>query len=97
MSVTELLASWENINTALGLSGPVRDDAHYAELLAFVDEAFEGGSVGCRPCSQPGVGIHKKIVKPGAAGEPVNGLSLEQALADGRRLKQVRVKKVLVA
>ncbi len=41
MSVTELLASWETINTALGLSGPVRDEAHYAELLAFVNEAFE--------------------------------------------------------
>ena len=41
MSVTELLTSWETINTALGLSGPVRNDAHYAELLAFVDEAFE--------------------------------------------------------
>ena len=23
------------------MSGPVRDDAHYAELLAFVDEVFE--------------------------------------------------------
>ena len=41
MSVNELLTSWETINTALGLSGPVRDDAHYAELLAFVDEVFE--------------------------------------------------------
>jgi HTH-type transcriptional regulator/antitoxin HigA len=41
MSVTELLTSWETINTALGLSSPVRDDAHYAELLAFVDEVFE--------------------------------------------------------
>lgn len=41
MSVNELLTSWETINTALGLSGPVRDNAHYAELLAFVDEVFE--------------------------------------------------------
>jgi HTH-type transcriptional regulator / antitoxin HigA len=41
MSVTELLAPWETINDALGLSGPVRDEAHYAQLLAFVDEAFE--------------------------------------------------------
>ena len=41
MSVTELLVPWETINSALGLSGPVRDEAHYAALLAFVDEAFE--------------------------------------------------------
>lgn len=41
MSVHALLAPWEAINTALGLSGPVRDEAHYAELLAFVDEVFE--------------------------------------------------------
>jgi HTH-type transcriptional regulator / antitoxin HigA len=41
MSVSELLAPWETINAALGLSGPVRDEAHYGELLAFVEEAFE--------------------------------------------------------
>jgi HTH-type transcriptional regulator/antitoxin HigA len=40
MSVTELLAPWAAINAALGLSAPVRDAAHYAELLAFVDECF---------------------------------------------------------
>lgn len=27
--------------TGLDLSGPVRDEAHYAELLTFVDEVFE--------------------------------------------------------
>lgn len=41
MSVTELLAPWAAINAALGLSAPIRDAAHYAELLAFVDECFE--------------------------------------------------------
>lgn len=41
MSVNELLTSWESINTALGISGAVRDEVHYAELLAFVDEVFE--------------------------------------------------------
>jgi len=41
MSVTELLAPWAAINAALGLSTPIRDAAHYAELLAFVDECFE--------------------------------------------------------
>ncbi len=41
MTVHELLAPWESINTALGLSGPVRDETHYAQLLAFVDEVFE--------------------------------------------------------
>lgn len=41
MSVTELLAPWETINKALGLSSPVVDEAHYAQLLSFIDEAFE--------------------------------------------------------
>ena len=41
MNVTELLTPWETINAALGLSAPVRDEAHYTELLAFVDECFE--------------------------------------------------------
>ena len=41
MTVTELLAPWAAINAALGLSSPVRDADHYAELLAFVDECFE--------------------------------------------------------
>ncbi len=40
MSVEELLAPWQTVNAALGLSGPVRDEAHHAQLLAFVDEAF---------------------------------------------------------
>ena len=30
-----------SIATGLGLSGPVRDEGHYAGLLAFVDEVFE--------------------------------------------------------
>lgn len=41
MSVSEILAPWESVNAALGLSGPIRDEAHYAALLAFVDECFE--------------------------------------------------------
>ena len=41
MNVTELLKPWESINAALGLSGPIRDEAHYAELMAFVDECFD--------------------------------------------------------
>lgn len=41
MSVTEILAPWESVNAALGLSGPIRDEAHYAALLAFVDECFD--------------------------------------------------------
>ncbi|MDD5296032.1 MAG: transcriptional regulator [Rhodocyclaceae bacterium] len=41
MSVIELLEPWAAINAALGLAAPIRDEAHYAELLAFVDEAFE--------------------------------------------------------
>lgn len=36
-----VLAPWAAVNTALGLSAPVRDEAHYAELLAFVEECFE--------------------------------------------------------
>ena len=41
MRLIELLEPWETINAALGLASPVRDEAHYHELLAFVDEAFE--------------------------------------------------------
>ena len=41
MNVTQLLAPWDTINAALGLSAPIRDAAHYAEMLAFVDECFE--------------------------------------------------------
>lgn len=41
MNVLDILAPWATINAALGLSGPIRDEAHYAVLLAFVDEAFE--------------------------------------------------------
>jgi len=42
MIVTDnVLAPWAAVNTALGLSAPVRDDAHYTELLAFVEECFE--------------------------------------------------------
>lgn len=41
MSVTELLKPWETINAALGLVGPIRDEAHYQALLAFVEECFD--------------------------------------------------------
>ena len=41
MSVMDILAPWAAVNAALGLAAPIRDEAHYAELLAFVDEAFE--------------------------------------------------------
>lgn len=41
MNVTELLAPWAAVNAALGLGAGVRDEAHYTELLAFVDECFE--------------------------------------------------------
>lgn len=41
MSVTELLVPWAAIDAALGLAAPIRDEGHYQELLAFVDEAFE--------------------------------------------------------
>lgn len=46
MNVLDILAPWETVNAALGLSGPIRDEAHYAAPLALVDEAFErfGGS-----------------------------------------------------
>jgi HTH-type transcriptional regulator/antitoxin HigA len=41
MRVAELLAPWETINAALGLSAPIKNEAHYTQLLAFVDEAFD--------------------------------------------------------
>ncbi len=55
MSVTDVLAPWAAINDALGLSAPIRDEAHYAELLAFVDEADAVG-VGGAPAVGPGGG-----------------------------------------
>lgn len=41
MSVTELLAPWTTLNNALGLSSPIRDEAHYHAQLAFVEECFD--------------------------------------------------------
>ena len=41
MTVTDVLAPWAAIHTAMGLGGPVRGEAHYTELQAFVDECFE--------------------------------------------------------
>ncbi len=41
MSMTEILAPWVALNDALGLSGPIRDDAHYQAQLAFVEECFD--------------------------------------------------------
>jgi len=41
MSVTDILDPRAAVDAALGLSGPIRDEAHYEALLAFVDEAFE--------------------------------------------------------
>lgn len=41
MSMTDILAPWTAVDAALGLAAPIRDEAHYAALLAFVDEAFE--------------------------------------------------------
>jgi HTH-type transcriptional regulator/antitoxin HigA len=41
MNVSEILAPWGVVNAALGLASPIRDDAHYSEMLAFVEECFE--------------------------------------------------------
>jgi HTH-type transcriptional regulator/antitoxin HigA len=41
MNVSDVLAPWTAIHAAMGLASPVRDEAHYTELLAFVDECFE--------------------------------------------------------
>jgi HTH-type transcriptional regulator/antitoxin HigA len=41
MNVTDILAPWGAVNAALGLATPIRDDAHYQELLAFVEDCFE--------------------------------------------------------
>jgi HTH-type transcriptional regulator/antitoxin HigA len=34
-------APWAAINAAMGLAAPIRDEAHYTDLLDFVDECFE--------------------------------------------------------
>ncbi|OGB26212.1 MAG: transcriptional regulator [Burkholderiales bacterium RIFCSPLOWO2_02_FULL_57_36] len=41
MNMTEVLAPWAAVNAALGLSTPIRDEAHYSELLTFVQDCFE--------------------------------------------------------
>lgn len=41
MNVMEIVQPWESVNAALGLNGPVRDEAHYETLLAFIEECFE--------------------------------------------------------
>ncbi|MDP2432957.1 MAG: transcriptional regulator [Pseudomonadota bacterium] len=41
MNVMDVVKPWESVNAALGLTGPVRDEAHYAALLAFVEECFD--------------------------------------------------------
>lgn len=41
MNVMEVVAPWEGINKALGLGGPIGDEAHYAALLVFVEECFD--------------------------------------------------------
>jgi|694.fasta_scaffold120792_3 HTH-type transcriptional regulator/antitoxin HigA len=40
-TVSEILAPWEAVDAALGLSAPLRDEAHYEALLAFVEECFD--------------------------------------------------------
>jgi HTH-type transcriptional regulator/antitoxin HigA len=41
MKVSDILAPWGAVNAALGLGSPIRDKAHYNEMLAFIDECFE--------------------------------------------------------
>lgn len=41
MNVSEILAPWGAVNAALGLATPIKDDAHHAEMLSFVNECFE--------------------------------------------------------
>ncbi len=41
MKVSDILDPWGAVHAALGLAAPIRDDAHHAEMLAFVEECFE--------------------------------------------------------
>lgn len=41
MKVSDILDQWGAVHAALGLAAPIRDEAHCAEMLAFVDECFE--------------------------------------------------------
>ena len=41
MNVSDILAPWGAVNAALGLALPIRNEAHYGEMLAFVEECFE--------------------------------------------------------
>jgi HTH-type transcriptional regulator/antitoxin HigA len=40
-TVSKILTPWETVNSALGLSAPLRDEAHYEALLAFVEACFD--------------------------------------------------------
>jgi Predicted transcription regulator containing HTH domain len=41
MTMQAVVAPWAAVDAALGLTGPVRDDAHYRRLLDFVETAFD--------------------------------------------------------
>ncbi|HYN61535.1 MAG TPA: transcriptional regulator [Rubrivivax sp.] len=41
MNVSDVLAPWQVVDSVLGLSKPIVDEAQYNALLAFVEECFE--------------------------------------------------------
>jgi HTH-type transcriptional regulator/antitoxin HigA len=41
MNVSDVLAPWQVVDSVLGLSKPIADEAQYNALLAFVEECFE--------------------------------------------------------
>lgn len=41
MTLSDVVTPWVSVDSALGLSAPIRDEAHYSALLTFVDECFE--------------------------------------------------------
>ena len=41
MNISDILAPWDEVHDALALGSPIRDAAHYNEMLRFVDECFE--------------------------------------------------------
>src|SRR5665647_711225 len=41
MNMMDVVKPWESVNAALGLSGAIRDEAHYKVLLDFVENCFD--------------------------------------------------------
>lgn len=69
MNVSDILDPCGAVNAALSLAAPIRDDAHHAEMLAFLNECFEHfGSDDAHPASTRAAATPGLITAPRPAG-----------------------------